>query len=110
MNQLFICTENKLRSATAETVFNEYEGLEAIGAGTNKDALTSVTGDLIEWADVILLMERTHKTRIAKRFKNLLGNKRLICLDIADNYDYMQKELIALLKTRVGRAINMKFE
>ncbi len=44
---LFICSENRLRSPTAETIFSEYEGVEAIGAGTNSDAETPVSGDLI---------------------------------------------------------------
>ena len=33
---LFICSQNKLRSPTAETVFNEHERLEAFSAGLNK--------------------------------------------------------------------------
>ncbi len=49
---LFVCSENRLRSPTAEAVFSKYEGVEAIGAGTNADAETPVTGDLIEWADL----------------------------------------------------------
>ena len=44
---LFVCSENRLRSPTAESIFNEYEGIETIGAGTNNDAETSVSGDLI---------------------------------------------------------------
>lgn len=47
-NLLFICTENKLRSATAENLFNKFENLIAIGAGINKDSPTVITGDLIE--------------------------------------------------------------
>jgi len=53
---LFICSENRLRSPTAEAVFSEYDGVEAIGAGTNADAETPVSGDLIEWADIVLVM------------------------------------------------------
>lgn len=54
MNLLFVCTENRLRSPTAEAVFSNYPGIQAIGAGTNLDAETPVSGDLVEWADVIL--------------------------------------------------------
>ena len=56
---LFVCTENKLRSPTAEVLFSSYDGIEAIGAGTNSDAATPVSGDLIEWADIILVMEKS---------------------------------------------------
>ena len=74
---LFVCSENRLRSPTAEAVFSEYEGVEAIGAGTNSDAETPVSGDLIEWADIILVMEKTHRNKIAKKYKELLKNKSL---------------------------------
>lgn len=107
MNLHFICTTNKLRSATAETVFSAYEGIEAIGAGTNKDAPTPVTGDLIEWADVIFVMEQTHKAKISWDYKSLLSDKKLVCLDIKDRYSYMQDELIALLKARVSKTVGL---
>ena len=61
MNLLFVCSENRLRSTTGEEVFSEYEGIEAIGAGTNSDAETPVSGDLIEWADIIFVMEKSHR-------------------------------------------------
>ena len=57
MNLLFVCSENILRCPTAEFVFSQYDGVDAIGAGTNSDAETTVSGDLIHWADVVLVME-----------------------------------------------------
>ena len=104
-NLLFICSENRLRSPTAETVFSAYKDVQAIGAGTNKDAETPVSGDLIEWADIILVMEKTHRNKVAKKYEKLLKHKRLISLDIPDNYDCMQPELIQILKTKVARVI-----
>jgi len=98
---LFVCSENKLRSATAEAVFSEYEGVEAIGAGTNKDAITPVSGDLIEWADVILVMETMLRNKISAKYKNLLKDKQVVVLGIPDNYQRMQVELIRLLEAKV---------
>lgn len=105
MNLLFVCSENRLRSPTAEEVFSKYPGINAIGAGTNADAETPVSGDLIEWADVILVMENSHRNKIAKKYRTLLGGKRLVCLDIPDIYDRMQPELIALLQAKVRRYV-----
>ncbi len=102
---LFVCSENRLRSPTAEAVFSEYEGVEAIGAGTNSDAATPVSDDLIEWADIVLVMEKSHRNKISKKYRDLLKNKRLIVLDIPDNYDCMQPELIQLLKVKVSRVV-----
>ena len=100
---LFVCSENRLRSPTGEEVFSAYDGVEAIGCGTNSDAETPISGDLIEWADVVLVMEKSHKNKVSKKFKELLKHKRLVCLDIPDNYDRMQPELVKLLKVRVPK-------
>ena len=102
---LFVCSENRLRSATAEAVFSEYEGVEAIGAGTNKDAVTTVSGDLIEWADTILVMETIHRDKISAKYKKLLKGKQLVVLDIPDNYKRMQPELIQLLEAKVSKYV-----
>lgn len=104
---LFVCSENRLRSPTAEAVFTEYEGVEAIGAGTNSDALTPVSGDLMEWADVILVMEKAHRNKISKKFKEQLKGKKLAVLDIPDVYEYMDSELIKLLKVKVPRYVRV---
>lgn len=103
MKLLFVCSENKLRSPTAEAVFSVYEGVEAIGAGTNRDAVTPVSGDLIEWADCILVMEKSHRTKISKKYQKQLKGKKLMVLDIPDIYECMDPALINLLKTRVSR-------
>jgi len=105
---LFVCSENRLRSPTAEAVFSEYENVEAIGAGTNKDAFTTISGDLIEWADVIFVMEQCHRTKIAKKFRRQLKDKKLAVLGIPDNYKYMQPELVSLLKKKVPRYVQFK--
>jgi predicted protein tyrosine phosphatase len=107
MNLLFICSENRLRSPTAEAVFSEYPGIKAISAGTNKDAETTVSGDLIEWADVILVMENSHRNKIAKKYQELLKGKKLAVLAIPDNYKYMDPELIKLLKIRVPKYLHI---
>ena len=104
---LFVCTENKLRSPTGEEVFGGYPNVQAIGCGTNSDAETPLSGDLVEWADVILVMEKRHKTKVAKKYRDLLKDKRLVCLDIPDNYQRMQPELVKLLESRVPKYIQL---
>lgn len=44
---LFICSQNKLRSPTAEQVFARREDLEVDSAGTNHDAENPVTAETI---------------------------------------------------------------
>ena len=107
MNLLFVCSENKLRSPTGETIFSEYEGISAIGAGTNKDAETPVSGDLIEWADIVFVMEQSHRDKVSKKFRNLLKGKRLVCLDIPDKFDRMNPALIQMLEMKVSKHIRL---
>jgi len=107
LNILFVCSQNKLRSPTAEAVFSAYPGVEALSAGTNNDAVTPISADLIEWADVVFCMERIHRDKLARRFKSAFKTTRLVVLDIPDNYDYMDPELIRILEAKVPRYIRI---
>lgn len=98
---LFICSQNRLRSPTAEQVFSTRPGIECSSAGLNADAENPVTPELLEWAEIIFVMEKAHRNRLSKKFKRHLGNKRIICLDIPDEYDYMDPTLVRLLKAKV---------
>lgn len=98
---LFICSQNKLRSPTAEQVFSDQPQLDVLSAGTNHDALNPVTAEQIEWADLIFVMETTHRTKLQKRFRQHLKGKNIICLGIPDNYSFMQPELVELLRRKV---------
>ncbi|MCB2102788.1 MAG: low molecular weight protein tyrosine phosphatase family protein [Rhodobacterales bacterium] len=107
MNLLFVCSENRLRSPTAEAVFSAYDGIDAIGAGTNKDADTPLSGDLVDWADMVFVMERSHRSKVVKAHGALLKSKRVVCLNIPDNYAFMQPELVRLLEARVARHLRL---
>ena len=98
---LFVCSQNKLRSPTAEQVFATRADLEVDSAGTNQDAENPLTGELVAWADVIFVMEKTHRAKLSKRFKRHL-KARVICLDIPDDYAFMDPALVTLLKARVA--------
>jgi predicted protein tyrosine phosphatase len=92
---------NRLRSPTAEQVFADHPGIECESAGLNNDANNPVTGELIEWAELIFVMEKAHRTKLSKRFCKHLANRRVVCLDIPDDYDFMDPELVARLKRKV---------
>jgi predicted protein tyrosine phosphatase len=102
---LFLCSQNRLRSPTAEQVFSGRPGLEVTSAGLNNSATVVVSAELIEWADIIFVMEKSHRNKISKKFKLCLKNKRVVCLDIPDEYEYMDPELVALLEERVRHFI-----
>ncbi len=102
-NILFVCSRNRLRSPTAEQVFSSRRDIEVASAGTNHDADTPLTADLVSWADIIFVMEKAHRTKLQKRFKASLKKARVICLDIPDDYEFMDPVLVRLLETRVPR-------
>jgi predicted protein tyrosine phosphatase len=98
---LFICSRNRLRSPTAEALFSGRDGIEALLAGTSPDAELRVDADLIEWADLIVAMERSHSRKLVRDFPRLMRGKEIVVLQIPDDYRYMQTELVALLERRM---------
>ena len=100
---LFVCSQNQLRSPTAEAVFAGQPGLEVLSAGTNTDAANPICADLIDWADIIFVMEETHRKKLNKMFGSLLREKRLIVLGIPDQYRYMDPDLVEILRKRVPK-------
>jgi predicted protein tyrosine phosphatase len=98
---LFICTQNRLRSPTAEHVFSTYPGIETDSAGLGNDANITLSTEQIEWASVIFVMEQTHKKKLSQKFKSHINGKKIICLGIPDEYEFMQDELVELLKKKV---------
>jgi len=102
-NVLFVCSQNRLRSPTAEQIFSNRSELEVNSAGTNRGADNPLTDELIEWADVIFAMERVHRSKIQKMFRGSLKDKRIICLNIPDNYEFMDPDLVALLETKLAK-------
>ncbi|MCA7902650.1 low molecular weight protein tyrosine phosphatase family protein [Burkholderia cepacia] len=99
---LFVCSRNRLRSPTAEAVFAAWPGVETDSAGLAPDADTHLSAEQLDWADVVFVMERAHKTRLAAQFGTHLRHKKVVCLDIPDRYTYMQPELVMLLERKAG--------
>jgi predicted protein tyrosine phosphatase len=108
MRVLFVCSQNRLRSPTAEVVFSTIEGVEALSAGTDSDAVTPVSADLIEWAELILVMERVHYRRLQERLGKQLKGKRVSVLRIRDDYDYMDPDLIRILREKVTPLLKLQ--
>lgn len=98
---LFVCTINKMRSLTAEKVYEKDKRFAVKSAGTDSGAKNRINRELIVWADYVLVMERKHRNVIRKEFPDLYLSKRIICLYIPDEYDFMDEALIHLLKSKM---------
>ncbi|MGB7654617.1 MAG: phosphotyrosine protein phosphatase [Novosphingobium sp.] len=102
-NFLFVCSQNRLRSPTAEQVFSIRDDIGVSSAGTNNDAENPLGIEQIEWADVIVVMEKHHRNKIQKRFYSALKSKRIVVLEIPDEYEFMDEGLVRLLKAKMLR-------
>jgi predicted protein tyrosine phosphatase len=103
---LFICSQNKRRSLTAEKMFQNNLDFDVKSAGTEHNARVKVTLGMIRWADVIFLMERKHRERLKAHYPEDINprirNKQIITFNIPDNYTFMQPELIEILEDHLA--------
>lgn len=102
MNILFVCSRNQTRSSTAEAIYKNSQEHQVQSAGTEPSARIKISEKLINWADVIFVMEEKHKERIEQRFTGIVDEKELIVLDIPDAYQFMDEELVDLIKISVS--------
>ncbi|RFP66443.1 protein tyrosine phosphatase [Hymenobacter lapidiphilus] len=101
MKLLFICSQNRWRSLTAEGMLEQHPNCQARSAGTEPGARVRVTAGHLGWADVVLVMERRHADILRQKFGPELAGKRVINLRIADKFQFMDPLLVDLLRERV---------
>ena len=101
MNLLFVCSRNQWRSPTAEAIYKNHSGMNVKSAGTEPSARIKLTSKIIEWADIIFVMEKKHKQRIIEKFDAIIDQEKLVILEIPDDYKFMDMELIEEIKTKV---------
>lgn len=98
---LFICSQNKWRSRTAEHIFKNKAGWTVRSAGTDRAARIRLNANHVRWAEVIFVMEDKHKSRLIRHFRPQLKEQEIIVLDIPDEYQYLDPDLIDILEQSV---------
>jgi predicted protein tyrosine phosphatase len=98
-NLLFICSKNQWRSPTAEGLFRNHPEHQARSAGTSDKARIKVNAKLLNWADLIFVMERKHQQLLRLRFAELINHKQIVVLNIEDNYIHNDPKLVEILTT-----------
>jgi predicted protein tyrosine phosphatase len=98
---LFVCSRNRRRSLTAEKIFAGTPGWDVRSAGTGDSARVKVTPGLLGWADVLVVMEKRHKTRLQQKHPDAIAGKRCVCLFIPDDYEFMDEILVRDLTHRL---------
>jgi predicted protein tyrosine phosphatase len=96
-NLLFVCSRNQWRSPTAEKIYRD-KGYSSRSAGTSPKAKHSISTKDIQWADLIFVMEKKHKSKIIANFGKAVERKTIHILDIPDEYQFMDPLLISHLE------------
>jgi predicted protein tyrosine phosphatase len=98
---LFLCSRNQWRSPTAEKVYQNESRVEVRSAGVSASARCRVSEKLLRWADLVIVMEHEHKQRLREQFPELVRELRIEVLDIPDDYEFMDPELVVMVRERV---------
>ena len=98
---LFICSQNRWRSLTAERLFDNHATYEARSAGTEPGARVRVTAGHLGWADVVFVMERKHADILREKFPEALADKPVINLRIPDKFQFLDAVLQDVLRERL---------
>ncbi|MCO5936830.1 protein tyrosine phosphatase [Mucilaginibacter sp. RB4R14] len=68
----------------------------ARSAGTSDKARIKLNQKLMDWANVVFVMDYKHRDIVKQRFD--IHQKQLIVLNIPDDYQFNDPELIEILK------------
>ncbi len=97
-----MCSRNRRRSLTAETIFRDVLSWEVRSAGTEEAARIKITAGHLGWAEIVVVMEKRHKERLQQKYPESLTGKRCLCLFIGDDYEFMDAELVSLLREKMN--------
>lgn len=110
MRVLFVCRQNRKRSATAERIFAKDPGLDVRSAGTGEDALVRVNRRMLDWADIVFTMDDEQRRDLSRMFPGHPALEKLVCLDIQDQFEFLDPELVALLRERTATHLDKATE
>ena len=104
---LFVCSRNRRRSLTAEKLFEGFPAYQVRSAGTQPEARIVLTEGHLGWADMIFVMEKSHLQRIQRKFPDALLEKKVVTLQIPDDYGLMDPELLEELRAKLGPHLSL---
>lgn len=98
---LVVCGRNKRRSRTAEYIFKNDRRFSIRSAGLSPKSQRQIKVRDIEWADRILVMEDSQRTRISGTFRHL-ELPAIDVLYIDDEYEFLDANLITILTDEIN--------
>lgn len=98
---MFVCSGNIDRSPTAEALLRGKENFEVKSAGTWSGARKVVSKELIDWADMIFVMEEHHKEALKQIDAG--ADTKIVVLGIDDHFLKGDQELTRILKEKLSK-------
>jgi len=103
---LFVCSQNRWRSPTAEKIFASRADVRVRSRGLARSARRRLKDGDLAWADVVFVMEDEHHDRLIEQHRDALGSTPVHVLGIPDEYRFMDPELIEMLRDAVGPVLD----
>lgn len=100
MNVLVVCGQNKRRSLTAERIYRNDNRFELRSAGVNPKARHTISVKDVEWADLILHMDKEQGMRIRELFVEM-NLPVMENLEIEDDYLFVESDLVEVLRVKI---------
>lgn len=98
---LFVCTQNKVRSLTAEHLYRVRPDLEVRSCGTAAFAKNQLTEEVVKWADMVFIFDQSQADTIESRFGKDAFGKEIISLGLEDIYQYKSESLVLKLTAKI---------
>jgi predicted protein tyrosine phosphatase len=106
---LFVCSRNKWRSPTAERIYKHHPYISVRSGGVTTKGNHQINEKDIQWADLIIFMESWHRSKLMAQYRGTIKFPTTEILGIPDEYQYMDQELIEILKDQVDYLLKKHF-
>ena len=107
-NILVVCGRNKRRSRTAEYIFKNDMRFNIRSVGLSPKSERQIREKDVLWADIIYVMEQGQGARISRTYRDL-SLPPIEVLHIEDEYEYLEPELIEMLKARINSSLRVMY-
>ena len=103
-NVLVVCGRNKKRSRTAEYIFKNDNRFNVRSAGLSPKSNRKISENDLHWANLVFVMENNQRSKVKEIYKHL-ELPTIEILNIADDYEFMNEELIEMLTKRINDSL-----
>lgn len=103
---LFVCGKARMRSPTAADIASSWPNVVADFAGLSRDADEQLSSEQINRADVIAVIVPRQKKRLMSVYGKLVGQKKVVVLNIPNRFEYGDPELVSRLTPATRNLLN----